>query len=60
METLAREKVLQVCRNTKARVISIPDIGASLYADLASGHQKHQAAKKSAETKGGVRKWRTM
>ena len=60
METLAREKVLQVCRNTKARVISIPDIGASLYADLASGHQKHQTAKISAESKAGARKWRTM
>jgi lipopolysaccharide/colanic/teichoic acid biosynthesis glycosyltransferase len=60
METHAREKVLQVCRNTKARVINIPDIGASLYADLASGHQKHQTAKISAESKAGARKWRTM
>ena len=58
MEAFAEEKVLHVCRSTKARVIKVPDIGASLYADLASSQQ--QTAMMPAGSKAGARKWRTM
>jgi len=37
MHPSAQEKLLQACRNTKARVVKVPDIVATLYADLAEG-----------------------
>ena len=58
MEPFAKEKVLQVCRRTNARVIKVPDIGTTLYADLATGPQ--ETAVMSAGRAADARKWRAI